>query len=138
VHDVEARLESMRGDALAESLADIRAHLSGLVHAGFVTKTGFDRLGDLVRYVRGIERRLDKLPTDPARDVQRLRDIAWLQEEYRAVVDALPPRVEPSPQLAEIPWMIEELRISFFAQTLGTAYPVSMKRVLKALDAAAP
>ncbi|WP_298179321.1 ATP-dependent RNA helicase HrpA, partial [Saccharomonospora sp.] len=138
VHDVEARLETMRGDALAESLNDVRAHLSGLVYAGFVTKTGFDRLGDLVRYVRGIERRLDKLPTDPARYVQRLRDIAWLWQEYRAVVDALPPRTEPSPQLAEIPWMIEELRVSFFAQTLGTAYPVSMKRVLKALDAAAP
>ncbi|MEY7970694.1 ATP-dependent RNA helicase HrpA [Saccharomonospora xinjiangensis] len=137
-HDVEARLQTVRGDALAESLQDIRAHLSGLVHAGFVTETGFDRLGDLVRYVRGIERRLDKLPSDPARDVERLRDIAWLRQEYQAVVDALPPRTDPSPELAEIPWMIEELRVSFFAQTLGTAYPVSLKRVLKALDTAAP
>ncbi|EHR60488.1 ATP-dependent helicase HrpA [Saccharomonospora cyanea NA-134] len=137
-HDVEARLQATRGDALAESLDDIRAHLSGLVHAGFVTETGYDRLGDLVRYVRGIERRLDKLPSDPARDVERLRDIAWLRQEYRAALDALPPRTDPSPELAEIPWMIEELRVSFFAQTLGTAYPVSLKRVLKALDAAAP
>ncbi|MER7115580.1 ATP-dependent RNA helicase HrpA [Saccharomonospora azurea] len=137
-HDVEARLQSMRGDALAESLADARAHLSSLVYAGFVTATGFDRLGHLVRYVRGIERRLDKLPSDPARDVERLRDIAWLREEYQAAVDSLPPRTDPSPELAEIPWMIEELRVSFFAQTLGTAYPVSFKRVLKALDAAVP
>ena len=137
-HEVEARLETMRGDALTESLDDVRAHLSQLVHPGFVTKTGYDRLGDLVRYVRGIERRLDKLPSNPARDVERLRDIAWLRQEYEAVLDTLPPRTDPSPELAEIPWMIEELRVSFFAQTLGTAYPVSFKRVLKALDAAAP
>ncbi|WP_037334641.1 ATP-dependent RNA helicase HrpA [Saccharomonospora piscinae] len=137
-HDVEARLESVRGDALAESLTDARAHLKSLVHAGFVTESGYDRLGDLERYVRGIGRRLDKLPSDPARDRERLRDVAWLRGEYDSALAALPPRTDPSPELAEIPWMIEELRVSLFAQTLGTAYPVSVKRVLKALDAASP
>ncbi|MBK1786525.1 ATP-dependent RNA helicase HrpA [Prauserella cavernicola] len=136
-HDVEARLADTRGDALTESLADIRAHLDSLVHNGFVTTTGYDRLPDLVRYVRAIERRLEKLPGDPARDVERLREVDWLWQEYRAVLDTLPPRTAPGPELAEIRWMIEELRVSFFAQTLRTAYPVSVKRVLRALDDAA-
>ncbi|MFD2396338.1 ATP-dependent RNA helicase HrpA [Prauserella oleivorans] len=135
-HDVESRLADTNGPVLQESLADIRAQLTDLVHAGFVTETGYDRLPDLVRYVRAIERRLEKLPADPARDVERLREIAWLREEYQAALDAVPPHTAPSPELVEIRWMIEELRVSFFAQTLRTAYPVSVKRVLKALDAA--
>ncbi|MCP2179625.1 ATP-dependent helicase HrpA [Prauserella alba] len=136
VHEVEASLSDMDGRAIAESLADARAHLASLVYDGFVTATGYDRLPDLVRYVRGIGRRLEKLPSDPARDVERLREIAWLWDEYRGVLDEVPPRTEPSPELAEIRWMIEELRISFFAQTLKTAYPVSVKRIVKALDKA--
>ncbi|PXY21936.1 ATP-dependent RNA helicase HrpA [Prauserella flavalba] len=136
-HDVEARLADTRGDALRESLADVRAQLDSLVHKGFIAETGYDRLPDLVRYVRAIERRLEKLPSDPARDVERLREVDWLRQEYQAVLDTVPPRTAPSPELAEIRWMIEELRVSFFAQTLRTAYPVSVKRVLRALDDAA-
>ncbi|MEU6643330.1 ATP-dependent RNA helicase HrpA [Saccharomonospora sp. NPDC046836] len=136
-HDVEARLADTRGDALRESLADIREQLDGLVRPGFVTGTGYDRLPDLVRYVRAIERRLEKLPADPVRDVERLREVQWLRQEYQAALDAVPPRTDPSPELGEIRWMIEELRVSFFAQTLRTAYPVSVKRILRALDDAA-
>ncbi|MEU3275059.1 ATP-dependent RNA helicase HrpA [Saccharomonospora sp. NPDC006951] len=136
-HDVESRLADTRGDALRESLADIRAQLGGLVFAGFVTAAGFDRLADIVRYVRAIERRLEKLPGDPARDVRNLRDVQWLWQEYQSVLDTLPPRTAPGKELAAVRWMIEELRVSFFAQTLRTAYPVSMKRVLRALDEAA-
>ncbi|NIJ13136.1 ATP-dependent helicase HrpA [Saccharomonospora amisosensis] len=136
-HDAESRLEQAGGAALEESLADIRAQLAALVYPGFVTGTGYDRLPDLVRYLRAIERRLEKLPTDPAGDVRRLREIAWLNDEYRAALGALPPGAQPPPELGRIRWMIEELRVSFFAQTLRTAYPVSVKRVLRALDEAA-
>ncbi|QXV63106.1 ATP-dependent RNA helicase HrpA [Amycolatopsis sp. TNS106] len=134
-NDVETRLADTRGPK--DSLADIRAQLDGLVHKGFVTETGQDRLKHVVRYLRGIERRLEKLPTEPTRDIQRTGDIAWLRNEYQAALDALPPGTS-SPALREIRWMIEELRVSFFAQTLGTAHPVSLKRVIKALDDAAP
>ncbi|WP_199435065.1 ATP-dependent RNA helicase HrpA [Qaidamihabitans albus] len=137
LHDAEARLADTRGDALRESVADVRAQLDGLVYPGFVTATGYDRLPDLVRYLRAVERRLEKLPGDPARDVERLREIAWLRDEYRAMLDGLPPHATPPPVLAEVPWMIEELRVSFFAQTLRTAYPVSVKRIVRALDDAA-
>ncbi|HVV12824.1 MAG TPA: ATP-dependent RNA helicase HrpA [Amycolatopsis sp.] len=134
-NDVEARLGDARGPA--ESLADIRQQLDSLVFKGFVTATGFDRLPDVVRYLKAIDRRIEKLANAAARDVRMLGDIQWLTEEYRAAVRALPPGVEPGPALVEVRWMIEELRVSFFAQTLGTAYPVSLKRVIRALDDAA-
>jgi ATP-dependent helicase HrpA len=132
-HDVETALADARGPA--ESLADIRKQVDGLIFPGFVTATGFTGLPNLVRYLRGIERRLDKLSTGGARDVELLREIAWLTEEYQHAVDALPPGIAPGPALTDIRWMLEELRVSYFAQTLGTAFPVSAKRVLKALDA---
>ncbi len=128
-NDVETRLAETNGPAA--SMQDIRTQLDGLVHKGFVTETGQDRLRHLIRYLRGIERRLEKLPTEPTRDIQRTGDIAWLKNEYKAALAAQP---VSSPALREIRWMIEELRVSFFAQTLGTAHPVSLKRVIKALD----
>ncbi|GAA1034070.1 MULTISPECIES: ATP-dependent RNA helicase HrpA [Amycolatopsis] len=131
--DVETRLSDTRGPA--ESLADIRRQLDGLVHKGFVTETGAGRLSNVVRYLRGIERRLEKLPLEQTRDLQRMADVAWITKEYQDVLAALPPGTS-SPALAEVRWMIEELRVSFFAQTLGTAHPVSLKRITKALDEA--
>ncbi|MEW2506928.1 MULTISPECIES: ATP-dependent RNA helicase HrpA [unclassified Amycolatopsis] len=129
--EVETVLPDTRGPA--ESLADMRAQLTGLVHAGFVTETGASRLRDVERYLRGISRRLDKLVSEPTRDLQRTADIAWITEEYRSALATLPAGTS-SPALSEVRWMIEELRVSFFAQTLGTAYPVSLKRITKALD----
>ncbi len=131
-NDVETRLADARGPK--ESLSDIRHQLSSLIQPGFVTATGIDRLPDLVRYLRGIERRLDKLATGAARDLEHLRDVQWLEGEYRALLETVPPGTSPPPALVDIRWMIEELRVSYFAQTLGTAYPVSTKRVLRAMD----
>ncbi|WIV52649.1 ATP-dependent RNA helicase HrpA [Amycolatopsis nalaikhensis] len=130
-NDVEVALSSARGPA--ESLSDIRAQLSGLVYAGFVTATGALRLRHVVRYLQGISRRLEKLPSEPTRDLQRTADIAWITGEYREALASLPPGTS-SPALNEVRWMIEELRVSFFAQTLGTAHPVSLKRITKAID----
>ncbi|HET6501225.1 MAG TPA: ATP-dependent RNA helicase HrpA [Amycolatopsis sp.] len=134
-NEVEARLADTRGPA--ESLADIRQQLNELVYPGFVTATGLTRLPNLVRYLRAIDRRLEKLRTAADRDLELLRDIQWLTGEYQRAVQELRPGVAPGPELLEVRWMIEELRVSYFAQTLGTAFPVSPKRVLRALDAAA-
>jgi ATP-dependent helicase HrpA len=133
-NDVEARLADTRGPA--QSLADIRAQLTGLVYRGFVTDTGQDRLPNLVRYLRAIERRLEKLPTDPTRDLDRLADVEWLTEEYRTLLAAQPAGTFNA-ALRDVRWMLEELRVSYFAQTLGTAYPVSTKRILRAMDESA-
>jgi ATP-dependent helicase HrpA len=127
---VRTRLSDMNGPALTESVADLSAQLSSLVYRGFLTETGFRRLPDLHRYLQGMQRRLEKLPERPSRDVEWTRDVHAVEEEYRHAAATLP----DSEELRAIRWMIEELRVSYFAQTLKTAYPISAKRIYRALD----
>ncbi|WP_432836653.1 ATP-dependent RNA helicase HrpA [Dactylosporangium sp. CA-092794] len=130
-YDVEQRLARTKNPLLLPALTDMRTQLARLVYRGFVTETGWQRLPDLERYLRGIERRLDKLPTDPARDRERMLTVQEVQREY----DQLVATMTMTPQLREIRWMIEELRVGLFAQALGTAYPVSDVRIYRAMDA---
>ncbi|MPY77679.1 MAG: ATP-dependent RNA helicase HrpA [Actinophytocola sp.] len=124
------------GPGFGDALADVSAQLDELVYDGFVTATGFERLPDLARYLTAIERRLEKLPRDLERDTQRMRTVLALTDEHRTLLVDAPAEDEAARQgLTEIRWMLEELRVSLFAQTLGTAYPVSEKRVQRALDA---
>ncbi|WP_412540010.1 ATP-dependent RNA helicase HrpA [Longispora sp. K20-0274] len=126
-HTVEGRLKA---PADLGALADMRRQLSGLIFPGFVAAAGGRQVPHLPRYLRGIEQRLDKLPTNGARDKQWTAAVQEVEAEYRQLVTEVP----PSPELTRIRWMIEELRISYFAQSLGTAYPVSEKRIYKAMD----
>ncbi|MQA09818.1 MAG: ATP-dependent RNA helicase HrpA [Pseudonocardiaceae bacterium] len=112
-----------------DALADIRAQLSRLVYPGFVTDTGWQRLPELPRYLRGIERRLAKLP-QTGRDAELMRAVQAVQEEYRQAAAQRP----NDDALRRIRWMIEELRVSYFAQDLKTPYPISDKRIYRALD----
>ncbi|WP_238009809.1 ATP-dependent RNA helicase HrpA [Dactylosporangium sp. AC04546] len=130
-YDVEQRLARTKNPLLLPALADMRQQLSRLVYRGFVTDTGWQRLPDLERYLRGIERRLEKVPTDPARDRDRMLTVHEVQREYDQLVSSM----TMTPQLREIRWMIEELRVGLFAQALGTAYPVSDVRIYRAMDA---
>jgi ATP-dependent helicase HrpA len=129
-HAVSRQLDGVVNKALAPAVADMKAQLAGLVHPGFVTATGWRRLADLPRYLQGIERRLEKLPRDPHRD--RLNTVA-VQEVQQAYAE-LRAEVPAGEAVGQIRWMIEELRISLFAQALGTAYPVSEKRIYRAMD----
>jgi len=129
-YDIDQRLKSLRDPQLLPALADIRQQLKAMVHAGFVTETGWRQLHHLPRYLRGIVHRLDRLAGNLARDRQLMAQIHEIEAEYRELRTELP----PSDQLTEIRWMIEELRINLFAQALGTAYPISDKRVYKAMD----
>ena len=131
---VRTRLDAETRPALATSTADMRAQLDRLVHPGFVTATGRDRLPDVLRYLQAMERRLDKLPEDPARDRLSTAQVARVEAE----VEDVRRRVPPSPELDQLRWMVEELRISLFAQPMRTRYPVSEKRIYKALDALLP
>ena len=133
-YEVEQRLSSTRDPALVPALADIRQQLKGLVHAGFVTETGWRQLHHLPRYLRGIAYRLDRLAGNLARDRQLMAQIHEIEAEFRELRTELPAGGPAAEGLQEIRWMIEELRINFFAQSLGTAYPVSDKRVYKAMD----
>ena len=131
---VDRELRSTSGLTLLPSLTDVRAQLGELVHPGFVTATGRRRLPDLVRYLKAARHRLEVLPDHPVRDADRTARVAAVRAEYDAEVAALPPGRPVPPALADVRWMIEELRVSFFAQQLRTPYPVSEKRILKALD----
>lgn len=133
---VEQRLGRTQNLAVVAALADIRAQLSGLVHAGFVTETGYARLPDLLRYLTAIERRLDRLPGNPQRDKQQQDRIAVVWREYQDMLAALPPTRRTSASVRQIRWMIEELRVNVFAQALGTPYPVSEQRIYRAMDEA--
>ncbi|GAA4696749.1 ATP-dependent helicase [Phytohabitans rumicis] len=129
-YSVEQRLKGGSRLDLMPSLADIRTQLSGLVYRGFVTATGWARLPDVARYLTGIERRLDKLPQNPQRDLQQTRRVEQIQQEY----DQLRRELPASDALHQIRWMIEELRINLFAQAMGTQYPISEQRILRAMD----
>jgi ATP-dependent helicase HrpA len=131
--EVQRRLADLTGAATLAARTDVQEQLAGLVYPGFVTATGWRRLPDLPRYLAAIERRLEKLPTDPHRDRDRMAKVHQVQQAYRQAVDRLPPGQPPSEALLAVRWMIEELRVSYFAQTLRTAYPVSEQRIARAL-----
>jgi ATP-dependent helicase HrpA len=133
-HEVDARLRRLPGPAYAAAVADVRAQVADLTPAGFVTASGVDRLPDLVRYLRAADRRLERLPGDAVRDRSRLTRVTQVLEAYRDAVAALPPGRPLPENLARVRWMIEELRVSLFAQALGTPYPVSEERIYRVLD----
>ncbi|MEY9210641.1 RNA helicase HrpA [Thermobifida halotolerans] len=131
---LEKRLRSTTSLAVLPSIADIQGQLAELVGPGFVTAAGYRRLGDLPRYLRAIEVRLDRLPDNPRRDQVNTAKVEQMRQAYQRLLDRLPPGVPPGPEHENIRWMLEELRISYFAQEVGTAYTVSDKRILRAID----
>jgi ATP-dependent helicase HrpA len=134
----ERRLKDLRSPTLLANLADVRKQLDALVKPGFVTATGLRRLPDLMRYLVAADRRLQQMPTGAQRDTSRMEKVHEMQDEYAWLLEQLPQgRPVPSAVL-DIRWMIEELRVSYFAHALGTAYPVSDKRIVKAIDAVVP
>ncbi|GGQ10724.1 ATP-dependent RNA helicase HrpA [Streptomyces roseolilacinus] len=134
----ERRLKATNSLALVNNVQDVREQLAALVPPGFVTATGLRRLPDLMRYLVAVDRRLQQMPTSVQRDTTRMEKVHEMQDEYAWLLEQFP-KGRPVPQEAlDIRWMIEELRVSYFAHALGTAYPVSDKRIVKAIDAAAP
>jgi ATP-dependent helicase HrpA len=127
--EVEGRLAGLTNPAFGPAVADIRAQLDGLVYPGWVAASGRRRLPDLLRYLRAMAQRLDRLPGDLAGDAERMEGVAAATDAWRQARDRRP----GDPALAELRWMLEELRVSYFAQSLGTPYPVSEKRVLRAI-----
>ncbi|MEU8488037.1 ATP-dependent RNA helicase HrpA [Streptomyces sp. NPDC048641] len=134
----ERRLKSTKSPTLLANLTDVRTQLTALIRPGFVTDTGLRRLPDLVRYLVAADRRLTQMPTNVQRDTSRMEKVHEMQDEYAWLLEQMP-QGRPVPQeVLDIRWMLEELRVSYFAHALGTAYPVSDKRIVKAIDAAAP
>ncbi len=128
-YEADRRLKSITNVVLVRSVGDVRAQLDGLVYPGFVAATGVRRLPDLARYLRGIEIRLSKLVEQPQRDRERLLKLEEVLEEFE---DYRAGRPDPA-VVQQVRWMLEELRVSYFAQELGTAHPVSDVRIYRAL-----
>ena len=112
---------------------DIKQHLSQLIFTDFVTQVGAPRLDDWNRYIESIARRLEKLSIDPTKDRLHQISVEKVQQEYDKMLSLVPPGQPVPEELLEGKWMIQELRVSFFAQQLGTAYPISEKRILNFL-----
>jgi ATP-dependent helicase HrpA len=131
---VEGRLAELTNPAFWPARDDLRVQLDDLVYPGWVAATGRRRLPDVLRYLRAMVQRLDRLPGDLARDRQRMASVARVTDAWHRLLDLAPGSRPPAAALTGIRWMLEELRVSYFAQTLGTPYPVSEKRILRAID----
>jgi ATP-dependent helicase HrpA len=118
---------------LDAAVADMRDQLERLVHPGFVTAIGLTRLPNLPRYIEAIRLRLTKLRERPDRDRDLMSRARALESAYDDVVATLPPSAQASSEVLDTRWMLEELRVSLFAQTLGTPHPISEQRLRRTL-----
>jgi ATP-dependent helicase HrpA len=130
---VRRRTRSLVAADLRPTVADAEGHLERLLGPGWMRRTGTDRLPDVHRYVRGIEYRLDHLAGDVHRDQRRMADARPLERDYAAAVAELD-RV--TDEVRDVGWLLEEYRMSLFAQPLGVAPGVSPKRIRRAFERA--
>ncbi|PZS28641.1 MAG: ATP-dependent RNA helicase HrpA, partial [Pseudonocardiales bacterium] len=137
-HEVRLALPADPRPAQLAAIGDVRAQFRRLLPAGFVTAAGRARLPDLARYVTAIGRRLELLPRDVETDRGRMLRVHTVQQAYDQLVAALPPTRAAADDVTDIGWQIEELRVSLWAQQLGTPRPVSEKRIYRLIDAVTP
>ncbi|MCW2702367.1 MAG: hrpA [Blastococcus sp.] len=116
------------------AIADLRRQMGGLLHRGFVAAAGRRRLPDVVRYLKGMAHRLEKLPANAVRDELWMGQVAAVAAEYEQLRARVPGTGAPDDPVTRIRWMVEELRVGLFAQVVGTPRPVSEQRVYKAID----
>ncbi|WP_434339608.1 ATP-dependent RNA helicase HrpA [Motilimonas cestriensis] len=126
---VNKKLKGKVGLDMIMAHGDIKSQLEGLVYKDFVSDIGYSKLPDIERYLKGVLRRLEKLPIDPSKDRLHTLEIEGLQAQYHSIIKSLPKGAAIPEQVVELRWMLEELRVSLYAQQLGTAVPVSAKRV---------
>ncbi|MCF6282791.1 MAG: ATP-dependent RNA helicase HrpA [Candidatus Polarisedimenticolaceae bacterium] len=114
-----------------ESVADIDQQLQRLIFQGFLLQTPYSELQQFPRYLKGLSQRIEKLGHAAARDRQLTRELKPLFERWQLRDQKMYQQNRPDPRIEEIRWLIEELRVSLFAQQLKTRYPISMKRIEK-------
>jgi ATP-dependent helicase HrpA len=110
-------------------VTDIRTQIDRLVFRGFLQEIPFEHLKEYPRYLNAANQRAEKLSHAACRDQQGMTEMAGIEARWRERCAAADAEARLDPRLEEIRWMLEELRVSLFAQQLGTAYPVSVKRV---------
>ncbi|RPI45821.1 MAG: ATP-dependent RNA helicase HrpA [Betaproteobacteria bacterium] len=132
---VRKELDGAKARAFKHAAADLARQLQALVFPGFIAQMPYAHLQHYPRYIAAMRRRLEKLPLSPERDEQHTRELGrwWQQLQQRVERNRKAGRVEPG--LEEFRWMLEEQRVSLFAQELRTPYPVSYKRLERAWSA---
>ena len=132
--ELDVELRNTKALALIATASQIRQHQQSLIYDGFITKTPPEHLRHLVRYLQAARYRLEKAGSNVSRDQDLSRRIESVAGELAAAIALTSPHDRHrAAQLAEIGWLIEELRISYYAQQLGTAESVSEQRIRKAL-----
>ncbi|MGA7984655.1 MAG: ATP-dependent RNA helicase HrpA [Burkholderiales bacterium] len=114
-----------------QAAEDVAASVARLLHPRFVSRTPWPRLQHFPRYLKAAVLRLDKLPTDPARDARLMAEFAPLYAAWQREYAAREKAAALTPEIEQFRWLLEELRVSLFAQSLKTPVPVSVKRLAK-------
>jgi ATP-dependent helicase HrpA len=125
-HGLPKKLQGVQPAAAA----DMQAQLQGLVHKRFVTETEYSQLAHFPRYLKAINIRIEKLRADPLRDAKSMAEWAGAATQFQRVMKNMGGK-NTDPKMTEYRWMLEELRVSLFAQELRTPMPVSAKRLQK-------
>ncbi|GAA3228700.1 hypothetical protein GCM10010488_33490 [Oerskovia jenensis] len=134
--NLDGEIRSANSLALLNTLQDVRDQVAGLVGVGFVSRTPPHRLPHLTRYLRAASYRIEKAATNPHRDAELAWRVHDVEEAYAKARAAYASGLADAARLAELDearWLIEEFRVSLFAQQLGTDGPVSEKRIRKVL-----
>jgi ATP-dependent helicase HrpA len=131
--DADKAIKDATSMALIAPLGDARSQLDALLYPGFVAATGLERLRRLPVYLDGIVHRVAKLAENPARDRAWMTEVQQATERYLAAGGSLPLLAGAEHRLVRARWLLEELRLSLFAQHLPTSEAVSLQRITKAL-----
>lgn len=134
-HEIAKKMKGSIGLNVIQAHADIKQQLEALIFKGFVSASGVDKLDNILRYLKALIRRMEKLPIDPNQDRLKLIDVEKATDLYKALLNQQPKNQPLSSQVLDIRWMLEEFRVSLFAQNIGTAAPISLKRIKNAIAA---
>ena len=128
-HEINKKLKGNVPLNLIQSHGDVKQHLQKLIYKGFITQAGYQRMADIERYLKAIQRRLEKLPIDPNQDRLKMIEADKVEQQFLQVQAKVKQDLALLAQVNEVAWMIEELKVSLFAQNLKTPYPISVKRI---------
>jgi len=132
-HDISKKMKGSVALNIIQSHSDIKQQSELLIFKGFVTASGLGKLDDIIRFLQGMLRRLEKLPIDPNQDRLKLIEVNKVNDAYQLLLSKQRKDKPIAAELLNTRWLIEELRISLFAQNLGTSSPISVKRIINHL-----
>ncbi|NVK25080.1 MAG: ATP-dependent RNA helicase HrpA, partial [Gammaproteobacteria bacterium] len=132
-HKISKQLKGKVSFDMIQAHGYVKAHLDSLIYKGFVSECGVERLDDIYRYIQALEKRLEKIKVDANKDRVNQIELDKVYDLYDKLAEKYGKGVSLPEPVREIYWMIEELRVSMFAQNLKTKYPISSKRIKQAI-----